>query len=78
MTFLYWKYILVTLLKSDNLDYAEALSNLSKEVVISVCNNALKGNNITVDDLFDFVTVVPAGVVELAEKQFEGYAYIKP
>lgn len=42
------------------------------------CNNALKGFGIIEEQLAQFVHIVPAGVVELIEKQMEGYAYIKP
>ncbi len=42
------------------------------------CNNALKAHNIQPADLFDFVEIVPAGIVELIDKQGEGYAYIRP
>lgn len=52
---------------------------LSEEgVKIAVCNNALKKNGLVPEKLTAGVTVVPAGVVELAERQFEGYAYIRP
>ena len=47
-------------------------------IVFTVCGNALKGQGITADRLAPFVTVVPAGVRELADRQMEGYAYIKP
>lgn len=42
------------------------------------CGNALKGNDIKKEDLTEKIKVVPAGVVELAKKQSEGYAYIRP
>ncbi len=49
-----------------------------KGVKFVVCNNALKANEINVEQLFNFIHIVPAGVLELIEKQGEGYAYIKP
>ncbi len=42
------------------------------------CNNALMSNGLAKDKLIEFVEVVPAGVLELVDKQHEGYAYIKP
>ncbi|MDF2478864.1 MAG: dsrE [Sphingobacterium sp.] len=42
------------------------------------CRNALNAHRILKEDLSAFVSVVPAGVVELVEKQSSGYAYIKP
>ncbi len=49
-----------------------------KGVVFSACNNALKGNNINPENIGEFVKIIPAGVIEIAEKQMEGYAYIRP
>jgi len=49
-----------------------------KGVRFVACNNALKANNISKDNLLEFVETVPAGVLELIQKQSEGYAYIKP
>ena len=43
-----------------------------------VCGNALKAHDIDQAIIADFIKVVPAGVVELAKKQHEGYAYIRP
>ncbi|MCQ2010260.1 DsrE family protein [Sporolactobacillus sp. STSJ-5] len=42
------------------------------------CRNALNAHHILKEELFAFVSVIPAGVVELVEKQSSGYAYIKP
>ena len=44
----------------------------------SLHNNALAANHLTAADIYQFITIVPAGVVELAQKQTEGFAYIKP
>jgi intracellular sulfur oxidation DsrE/DsrF family protein len=50
----------------------------NNNVVFVACNNALVGLAIEREELFDFIAVVPAGVVELVEKQQQGYSYIKP
>lgn len=49
-----------------------------KGVIFAACNNALLGMNISKDQIFSFIKVVPVGVRELIDKQQEGYAYIKP
>lgn len=55
------------------------MQGLSKAGVRFVaCNNALKGMGIAKEQLLPSVEVVPAGVVELIEKQSQGYAYIRP
>ncbi len=47
-------------------------------ITIAVCNNSLVQRNIETNSLQPNLTVVPVGVVELATKQLEGFAYIKP
>lgn len=49
-----------------------------QQVSFVACNNALNANNLKQDSLHDFVSIVPAGVVELAQKQLMGFSYIKP
>lgn len=51
---------------------------MEKGVMFVACNNALRTNKIEKGQILDYVKVVPAGVLELVEKQSEGYAYIKP
>lgn len=48
------------------------------KVKIYACKNALKGQNIAEENLPDFVSIVPAGVVFIAEQQLKGVPYIKP
>ena len=47
-------------------------------VTFHACNNAMRANQITKDQLPENVVVVPAGVLDLIELQAQGYAYIKP
>lgn len=63
----------------DNEKNDMTFKELSKRgVKFKACNNSLNGLDIKKADLFDFVMVVKAGVLELAEKQSKGYGYIKP
>lgn len=57
----------------------KAIESLSKKGIKFVaCNNALNFYNIKKENLISFVDIVPVGVLELINKQKEGYAYIKP
>ncbi|MEW6457982.1 MAG: DsrE family protein [Bacillota bacterium] len=57
----------------------EQMKQLSEMGVnFAACRNALKAQSIDEGSLPDFVTVVPAGITDIARKQAEGYAYIKP
>lgn len=65
--------------KANALKEYELLKELSeKGVVFTACNNTLKKLDISNEELCEFVKVVPAGVMELAQKQSEGFHYIKP
>jgi intracellular sulfur oxidation DsrE/DsrF family protein len=60
----------------ENQSAMQALADAG--VLFAACNNALRAAFIEPQALFAFVTVVPVGVIELAERQLAGYAYIKP
>lgn len=66
---------------TDNIDLklVKSLQKLAnKKVVIAFCNNAIQAFHIEQAQIPDWISIVAAGVVEIAEKQLEGYAYIKP
>lgn len=62
--------------QEDVLEQIKILRDLGIE--IKVCRNALKGNEIPEENLPEGIEVVPAGIVELIERQNEGYAYVSP
>lgn len=45
---------------------------------VSVCANSLKQRHVDQDSLQPGLNVVPVGVIELAQKQQAGFAYIRP
>lgn len=51
---------------------------LKEKVDFVACNNAMKGHGIKLEQIDKSIRIVNAGVVEIAKKQFEGYAYIRP
>ncbi|MEW5954532.1 MAG: DsrE family protein [Bacillota bacterium] len=60
----------------DLLSQMEELSG--QGVYFAACRNALKLHGIFSENLPPFVKVVSAGITELARKQAQGFAYIKP
>lgn len=67
-----------SLVKNDS-EISTRMRALNEQGVVFVaCNNALNMFDIKKEDIFDFVEVVPAGVVELIDRQAEGFAYIRP
>ncbi len=63
-------------LNGTHIDELEDLIKLGVEFY--ACNNALNLFRINLGEISSQIGVVPAGVVYLAEKQMEGYAYIRP
>ena len=53
----------------------EAVNN---GVGVVACENTMKGMHLTKADMLPSISYVPGGVVELIEKQEQGFAYIKP
>ncbi|OGI49079.1 MAG: hypothetical protein A2151_00040 [Candidatus Muproteobacteria bacterium RBG_16_65_34] len=47
-------------------------------VALVACGNTMKAQKLTTQDLYQDIKVVPAGVVEIMNRQREGWAYIKP
>ena len=51
---------------------------ISQGVRFVACRNALTGQKIQDQDLVQGVEVVDGGIIEIAQKQNEGWAYIRP
>ncbi|HEY2864748.1 MAG TPA: DsrE family protein [Casimicrobiaceae bacterium] len=47
-------------------------------VKIVACENTMRGQKLTHPDMLAGIDYVPAGVVELMQRQQEGWAYIRP
>ena len=51
---------------------------LKSGVVIVACENSMRGQKLAREDMLNDIGYVKAGVVELMERQRQGYAYIRP
>ncbi len=65
------------------LEKSEAHVEVIKElagagVKFRACMNALNKNGIKPEELPSYVEVVPAGIVEIVDRQRDGFAYLKP
>jgi intracellular sulfur oxidation DsrE/DsrF family protein len=56
----------------------KAGSPLKSGVKVVACENTMKAQQLTYKDMLPDIGYVPAGVVELMQKQQQGYAYIRP
>lgn len=45
---------------------------------ISACHNSMNRFGLNEEDIHPFINIVPAGILEIAKREEEGYSYIKP
>lgn len=63
---------------AENLGLLDGLKSLNElNVKIKACNNSLKTFDLKKEELLEEVIIVKAAVVEIMEKQQEGYSYLK-
>lgn len=60
-------------------EYEDEMKALAeKGVILAQCNNSLKEKNISRDQLFNFIAVVPSGTGELIIREAAGWSIVKP
>lgn len=70
----------INVVEAVRTDHAEAIALLiDRGVTFVACENTMKRNGITKDDLISGVGTVPSGAVEVVRRQqFDGFAYFRP
>jgi intracellular sulfur oxidation DsrE/DsrF family protein len=68
----------IGMLKSDSPVAQRIAAALKAGVKVVACENTLAAQKLTHADMLANIGYVPAGVVELMQKQQQGYAYIRP
>jgi intracellular sulfur oxidation DsrE/DsrF family protein len=68
----------IGMLKADSEVANRIEEALAAGVKVVACENTMRGQKLTRDDMLSGIGYVPAGVVELMKRQKEGYAYIRP
>jgi hypothetical protein len=51
---------------------------MKANVKVLACENTMRGQKLTKDDMLPAISYVPAGVTEIMTKQSEGWAYLRP
>ena len=51
---------------------------MKANVKVIACENTMRGQKLTRDDMLSAITYVPAGVTEIMTKQSEGWSYLRP
>jgi len=68
----------IGMLKLDSPVAPRIAAALKGGMQIVACENTLKAQKLSRADMLPDIAYVPAGVVELMQKQQQGYAYIRP
>lgn len=68
----------INMLKFDS-EVANRLDQAKKDgVEVKACQNTMKAQKLTEKDMHPSVGYVPAGVVEIVQKQKQGWGYVSP
>jgi len=68
----------IGMLKSESVVGNRIGEALSSGVHVSACENTMRGQKLAKSDMLDGIGYVPAGVVEIMQKQQQGWAYLRP
>ena len=68
----------IGMLKADSAVGARVGEALASGVKVVACDNTMRGQKLTKPDMLPDVGYVAAGVVEIIQKQQQGWAYIRP
>ena len=68
----------INMLKADSVVGNRVGEALGAGVAVVACENTMRNQKLARDDMLPKVAYVNAGVVELMQKQQQGWAYIRP
>lgn len=68
----------IRMLKFDSSESSRIAEAIAGGVKVVACENSMRGQKVTREDMLPGIGYAPAGVVELMQRQREGYAYIRP
>ena len=68
----------IGMLKLESPTAARVAEAGKNNVVVIACENTMRGQKLTRDDMLSGIRYVPAGVTEIMTKQGQGWAYLRP
>lgn len=68
----------IGMLKADSAVGNRVSEAMASGVAVVACENTMKGQKLAKEDMLPKIGYVNAGVVELMQKQQQGWAYIRP
>ena len=68
----------IGMLKADSVVGSRIADALTTGVRVEACENTMRGQKLEKSDMLTGIDYVPAGVVEIMQKQQQGWAYLRP
>ena len=68
----------IGMLKSDSVVGSRIAEALGAGVKVVACDNTMRGQKLAKDDMLAGIGYVGAGVVEIMQRQQQGWAYLRP
>lgn len=68
----------IGMLKLESPVASRVADAMKANVIVIACENTMRGQNLTRDDMQSAISYVPAGVTEIMTKQSDGWAYLRP
>ncbi|MGH8832978.1 MAG: DsrE family protein [Polaromonas sp.] len=68
----------IGMLKLESPSGARVADAMKANVKVLACENTMRGQKLTKDDMLPAISYVPAGVTEIMKRQGEGWAYLRP
>ena len=68
----------IGMLKTDSAVGNRVEEALAAGVKVLACENTMRGAKLTSADMLTKVGLVPSGVVEITQRQMQGWAYLRP
>ena len=68
----------IAMLKSDSVSAGRIDEAKKANITILACENTMKNNKLTKDDMLPDTSYVAVGVAQIIKRQREGYAYVRP
>jgi len=68
----------IGMLKLESPNASRVADAMKANIKVIACENTMRGQKLTRDDMLPALSYVPAGVTEIMTKQGEGWAYLRP
>ena len=68
----------IGMLKLESPSGSRVAEAMTANVKVIACENTMRGQKLTRDDMLSAISYVPAGVTEIMTKQSEGWSYLRP